>query len=99
MSPTAHATGYFWYVQGLSHPTLATPQGRRLHYALRPVVTGVRLLGGLSLDATLMARHRGIDEKLETAIQSGEIGRVVGVAAGLSPRGWRFADRHGEHVQ
>ena len=99
ISPTAHATGYFWYAHGLSHPALATSQGRRLHYALRPLVMGVKLLGGLSLDATLLARHRGIDEKLEAAIQSGKIGQIIEIAAGLSPRAWRFAQRHGQGIQ
>jgi len=44
----------------------------------------------------LMARHRVIDRELETAIESGEIGSVLEVAAGLSPRGYRFTKRFPE---
>ena len=38
----------------------------------------------------LLARHRVIDLRLAQAIDAGEIEQVVEVAAGLSPRGWRF---------
>jgi O-methyltransferase involved in polyketide biosynthesis len=94
ISPTAYATGYFWYKQGMSHPALATAQGRRLHYAFRPFIAGTRIFGGLSMDALLLARHRGIDGVLSRAIEEGRIGQVVEVAAGLSPRGWDFMRRY-----
>ena len=98
ISPTAYATGYFWYTQGMSHPALATPQGRRLHYAFRPFIAGTRVFGGLSLDALMLARHRGINGVLTRAIDSGRVGQVVEIAAGLSPRGWDLMRRYGERL-
>lgn len=98
ISPTAYATGYFWYRHGMSHQALATAQGRRMHYAFRPLVLGLGLLGGISLDAMLLARHRGIDEYLDAAIAAGEVGQVIEIAAGLSPRGWRVARQYGERI-
>jgi O-methyltransferase involved in polyketide biosynthesis len=98
ISPTAYATGYFWYVNGMSHPALATPQGRRLMYLFRPMMTATRLLGGLSMDALMLARHRGIDDVLRQAVDSGRVQQVVEVAAGLSPRGWDFMRRYGDRL-
>lgn len=98
ISPTAYATGYYWYAHGLSHPAFATRQGRRTLQAFRPLMLGLQTIGGLSLDATLMARHRGIDEKLDAAIRSGAVSQVIEIAAGLSPRGWRFAQHYGKAI-
>jgi O-methyltransferase involved in polyketide biosynthesis len=42
----------------------------------------------------LLARHRAIDTALEGAIEQRKINQVIEVAAGLSPRGWRFAKRY-----
>jgi O-methyltransferase involved in polyketide biosynthesis len=53
------------------------------------------LLGGPHLDAMLLARHHAIDTLLERAIVAGEVTQVIEIAAGLSPRGWRFSSRHG----
>jgi hypothetical protein len=38
MSPSAYATGYFWYKHGLSHPALATEQGRRVDRIEQPAI-------------------------------------------------------------
>lgn len=99
VSPTAYATGYFWFRHGMSHPAFATPQGKRLDRAFR-VLTGVtRRLSGFSLDALMLARHKGIDAQLGKAIESGGIGQVIEIAAGLSPRGWSFMQRHGDRLR
>ncbi|NGY04813.1 class I SAM-dependent methyltransferase [Solimonas terrae] len=99
VSPTAYATGYFWFRQGMSHPAFATPQGKRLDRAFR-VLTGVtRRLSGFSLDALMLARHKGIDAQLSKAIDSGRIGQVIEIAAGLSPRGWSFMQRYGDRLR
>lgn len=98
ISPTAYATGYYWYARGLSHPAFDTRQGRRTLAAFRPLMYGLERVAGLSLDATLMARHRGIDEKLDAAIQSGAVTQVIEIAAGLSPRGYRFTRRYGDRI-
>jgi O-methyltransferase involved in polyketide biosynthesis len=98
ISPTAHYTGYVWARNGLSHPELATLEGRVLFESLRPVMTISRALGGASLEAYLLARHRAIDNLLHRAIEEGGVTQVVEVACGLSPRGWRFARRYGEKL-
>lgn len=95
ISPTAHYTGWVWYANGLSHPALATPLGRALHLALRPMNAAYERFGRRpNLDMMLLARHRVIDHLLERAIASGEVGQVVELAAGLSPRGLRFVRAH-----
>lgn len=53
-------------------------------------------IGGPTLEDTLLARHRLIDERLDSAIAAGRIGQVVEIAAGLSPRGLRVSERHGD---
>lgn len=98
ISPTAYATGYFWYRQGLSHPALATRQGRRIDRIVRPLLLGTRLLGGVSMTALMMARHRGIDHVLGEAIEDGRVGQVIEIAAGLSPRGWDLKRRFGNKL-
>ena len=98
ISPTAFASGYFWYAQGLSHPAFNTHQGRLLHYLFRPFVLGTRVLGGFSMDALMLARHRGIDGVLARLIENGEVQQVIEVAAGMSPRGWDLVRRFGDRI-
>jgi O-methyltransferase involved in polyketide biosynthesis len=96
ISPTAHYTGFVWYRNGLSHPAFKTREGQLLHGALRPMNLAYELRGRASLDAMLLARHRVIDHLLAEAIESGRVGQVIEVAAGLSPRGFRFVERYPE---
>ncbi len=98
ISPTAHYTGYVWARNGLSHPRLQTREGRILYESLRPVMTLAGALVGVSLERYLLARHQAIDELLESAIDSGAVSQVIEVACGLSPRGWRFANRYGSRL-
>jgi O-methyltransferase involved in polyketide biosynthesis len=98
ISPTAHYTGYVWARHGLSHPELETLEGRLLFESLQPVMTVSRALGGASLESYLLTRHRAIDTLLERAIEQHGITQVIEVAAGLSPRGWRFRQRYGDHL-
>ena len=95
ISPTAHYTGYVWARNGLSHPDLQTIEGRLLFESLRPAMTASELLGRGTLEAYLLARHRAIDALLDLAIEHGGVSQVIEVAAGLSPRGWRFTRRYG----
>jgi O-methyltransferase involved in polyketide biosynthesis len=90
ISPTAHYTGFVWFKNGLSHPAFMTREGRLLHGILRPMNIAYELRGRAGLDAMLLARHRAIDGLLRTAVAEGRVGQVVEVAAGLSPRGYRF---------
>lgn len=98
ISPTAHYTGYVWVAHALSHPSFATLKGQAFYAALRAPQWLSTRLGGPSMDAILLARHTLIDLQLERAISSGAISQVIEIASGLSPRGWRFADRHGDAI-
>jgi O-methyltransferase involved in polyketide biosynthesis len=97
IGPTAHYTSYVWFRHGLSHEGLATPLGRRLYWSLWPVMSAYRRLQRRAdLEATLLARHRVIDHLLDRAVASGAVGQVIEVAAGLSPRGFTFAERYAD---
>lgn len=98
ISPTAHYTGYVWSRNGLSTPELTTTEGRVLFEALHPWMVVSGRLGRPSLESYLLARHRAIDALLERAIEQDGITQVLEVAAGLSPRGWRFTQRYGERL-
>jgi len=98
ISPTAHYTAAVWAHNGLSHPALSTPAGRAMYWSSWPVMRAVQELGGVGLEDFLLARHVLIDRRLELAIESGRVSQVIEVAAGMSPRGWRFAERYGEQI-
>jgi O-methyltransferase involved in polyketide biosynthesis len=95
---TAHATGYVWARNGLSHPELSTREGRMLFDSMRPTMMHSSALGGPTLESYLLARHRTIDALLERAIERDGVTQVIEVACGLSPRGWRFAGRYGSKL-
>jgi O-methyltransferase involved in polyketide biosynthesis len=98
ISPTAHYTGEVWRRAGLSHPWLGTREGRVMVDALHPLMAISGALGGPSLESYLLARHRAIDALLTQAVKSGAVGQVIEIAAGMSARGWRFANRYGERL-
>jgi O-methyltransferase involved in polyketide biosynthesis len=98
ISPTAHYTGQVWRAHGLSHDAFATRAGRLMYLALRGPNLLAHRAGLPSLEGMLLARHRLIDLRLAQAIDAGEIQQVVEIAAGLSPRGWRFARRYGDRI-
>jgi O-methyltransferase involved in polyketide biosynthesis len=97
IGPTAHYTGHVWARHGLSHPELATAEGHALYLAAAGPQLPLRLLGGPTIEDLLLARHLVIDALLEEAIAAG-VGQVLEVACGMSPRGWRFSERHDELV-
>src|SRR5215207_4633149 len=98
ISPTAHYTGQVWVRHGLSHPELATWEGRMLFDALRPAMSVSRALGGPTLEGLLLARHRVIDDLLRREIEAGRISQVIEPACGMSPRGWRFMRRYADDL-
>jgi O-methyltransferase involved in polyketide biosynthesis len=98
VSPTAHYTGYVWARNGLSHPALRTAEGRVLFESLRPAMAVSDLVLGVSLEPFLLARHRALDGLLEGVIDAGTVSQVIEVACGMSPRGWRFANRYGARI-
>jgi O-methyltransferase involved in polyketide biosynthesis len=95
ISPTALYTGTVWRRHGLSHPAFTSLTGTAMWTGLLVPRLAAELIGGPHLDAMLLARHHAIDTLLERAIEAGEVSQVVELAAGLSPRGWRFASRYG----
>src|SRR3954447_24555694 len=94
IGPTAFYTGEVWARHGMSHPELSRVEGRVMHAMTAPTFLVSRALGGPTLDGMLLGRHRVIDAMLEEAIAEGRVGQVLEVAAGMSPRGWRFTERH-----
>jgi O-methyltransferase involved in polyketide biosynthesis len=98
IGPTAHYTGQVWARNGLSHPELDTLEGRVMHAATAPATTAGRIIGAPTLETLLLARHLVIDALLEDAIAGGRVGQVLEVASGMSPRGWRFTERHPDLV-
>ncbi len=98
ISPTAHYTGEVWRRAGLSHPWLGTREGRVMVEALHPLMVISGKLGGPSLESYLLARHRAIDALLTDAIEHHGVGQVIEIAAGMSARGWRFANRYGDRL-
>ena len=98
ISPTAHYTGYVWFAHGHSHEAFATRTGRLMYQALRAPNAAAHAVGLPTLEGMLLARHRLIDLRLARAIEAGTISQVVEVAAGLSPRGWRFRTRYGDKL-
>lgn len=98
ISPTALYTGTVWRRHGLSHPALSSPTGTAVWAALLAPRRAAELLGAPHLDALLLARHHAIDTVLEQAIEAGQVSQVVELAAGLSPRGWRFTSRYGSDL-
>lgn len=94
IGPTAHYTGYVWSRNGLSHPELATTEGRALYLAAEATLLPLRLLRQPTMEGFLLARHLAIDALLDEAIGAGRVGQVLEIACGMSPRGWRFTERH-----
>jgi O-methyltransferase involved in polyketide biosynthesis len=99
ISWTANYTGHVWYANGLSHEAFATPRGRAMYAVMRPAEAIAKAIGAPTLDGMLLGRHRLIDLRLARAIDAGEISQVIEVAAGLSPRGWRFAQKYGDRIE
>ena len=98
ISPTAHYTGEVWRRAGLSHPWLGTREGRIMVDALHPLMVVSGALGGPSLESYLLARHRAIDALLTDAVEGHGVSQVIEIAAGMSARGWRFANRYGDRL-
>lgn len=94
ISFTAHYTGYIWYLLGISHERLATSKGKQLATLLHPFETLAEKFVGHSVRSTLKLRHRLIDQRLEQLIAQHPNIQIIEIAAGLSPRGWRFRQKY-----
>jgi O-methyltransferase involved in polyketide biosynthesis len=98
IGPTAHYTAHVWARNDLSHPELDTEQGKALYLAAALPQLPLQILRQPTIEDVLLARHAVIDALLEEAIAEGRIGQVLEVACGMSPRGWRFTERHPDLV-
>ncbi len=95
ISPTAHYTGSVWYNNKMGAPGLSTARGQLYYNFVRPFDwLAASLTGGLSLENSLLQRHKLIDHLLTQKIESGEVTQVVEIAAGISPRGYRFRNKY-----
>lgn len=90
ISFTAHYTGYIWYLLGISHSDLASSKGKRLATLMHPFESIAEKFVGGSMRSTLKQRHQLIDKQLDQLIEKYPDLQVVEIAAGLSPRGWRY---------
>jgi O-methyltransferase involved in polyketide biosynthesis len=98
ISPTALITGHMWYRYGLSHRAFTNAAGRSLDRLFSKLAQPAIKVTGLSFDDLMLARHRGIDDALTQAIDTGHVTQVIELAAGLSPRGWRMTKKYGESI-
>ncbi len=98
ISPTAYYTGAVWLRHHLSHPAFKTWQGTVFYNALRLPMALSRKLKGATLESFLLARHSIIDKQLHAAINAGKVTQVIEIAAGISPRGWRFCQQYGSKI-
>jgi len=69
-----------------------------MYRVLRGPNAAAHAVGLPTLEGMLLARHRLIDLRLQQAIEAGEVRQIVEVAAGLSPRGWRFRTRYADRI-
>ncbi len=94
ISFTAHYTGYIWYKMGISHPQLATPQGKFLAQLAHPFESCAEKFLGASMRSTLKTRHQLLDAQLTELLADDPQLQVLEIAAGLSPRGWWFRQHY-----
>lgn len=90
ISFTAHYTGYIWYLLGISHSDLASNKGKYLATLLHPFESLAERFVGGSMRSTLKQRHQLINKQLDELIEQYPNLQIVEIAAGLSPRGWRY---------
>ncbi len=96
ISPTAHFTGAVWRARGLGDPRFDSVLDIRPHNWLSPAGGLFRpLLGGNTLDDSLVQRHLILDAEVAHALHTG-VRNVIEVPAGFSARRSRL-DRPGVH--
>jgi O-methyltransferase involved in polyketide biosynthesis len=93
ISFTAHYTGYIWFQEGISHAALASNKGRWLAKLVSPLETWAENIIGDSMRSTLRQRHALIDRQLDHFLDQHPDAQVLEIAAGLSPRGWRYRQK------
>ena len=96
ISPTAFYTGQVWLHHKMSPSALGSWWGTAAYATVRPFDLAAGALIGVSLERVLLERHRIIDHFLTEAVEKEGVTQVLEIAAGLSPRGLRFARRYPE---
>jgi len=95
ISPTAFFTGHTWVRNGLGDPALVHRRAAVMHAATRAAMNPIaRCMGVPTLEDMLVARHRGIDARLDAAIRQHGVRQVVELASGLSARGLRMTRQY-----
>lgn len=90
ISPTAHYTGSVWRANGLGDARFDVVLEHRPHTLFSPGGRLVApLLGGATLDSSLLQRHLLIDHLVRCAVEAGAR-QVIEVPAGFSARGLRL---------
>ncbi|TVP54393.1 MAG: hypothetical protein EA349_11580 [Halomonadaceae bacterium] len=94
VSLTGHYTGQVWVRHGLAPKALATARGRLLYRALQPLERSASKLAGISLEASLVQRHRLLDQLVSEAIGVEPGLQILEIAAGASARASRVLGEH-----
>ena len=94
ISFTAHYTGYIWYQLGWSNAALASRKGHRLVTLMHPLELLMERYVGGSMRSTLRQRHTLIDRQLDRLLDQHPDLQILEIAAGLSPRGWRYRQKY-----
>lgn len=94
ISFTAHYTGYIWFQEGISHPALASRKGHFFANLMAPFESLAEHTIGDSMRTTLRQRHTLIDRRLDYWLSQYPDAQILEIAAGLSPRGWRYRQSH-----
>ena len=94
ISISAHYTGYVWYRHQLSAAAFTTLTGRIANACLTPVNAFLRRVAGAGIDTFLLQRHLVLDHLIRQLIEQQGVEQIVEIAAGLSPRGYRFCQQY-----
>ncbi|MDX1588989.1 MAG: class I SAM-dependent methyltransferase [Oleiphilaceae bacterium] len=97
VSLTGHYTGEVWVRHNLSPRSLSTVTGRSLYRALWPLERSAARLLGVSLEASLVQRHRLLDQLVQQAIAEQPDLQVLEMAAGASARAGRMLGQFPQH--
>lgn len=97
VSLTGHYTGEVWVRHGLSPVSLSTLTGRSLYRGLWPMERSAKRLLGVSLEASLVQRHRLLDQLVSQAIEAQPDLQILEIAAGASARASRMLRLFPQH--
>jgi len=99
ISPTAHYTGHVWARHELGPRELSSFEGAAAYWSIQPVMTALGRAGRATLEDALLARHAAIDSLLRSLVHEHDVGQVVELAAGMSPRGLVLTEELGPYLR